>query len=103
MANWNHLYVILNLCNHELSQSPQSRKQTHASSEKYTQGRHEFNWKMISANINITPEIINAHPNWNWDYSSLCYNPNTTWDLVRKILPIVLSYETLFKHSCKIT
>ena len=37
-----------------------------------------WNWCFVSANPNITPEIIEANPNINWSWLYISLNPNLT-------------------------
>ena len=41
-----------------------------------------WNWYWLSANPNITMEIVAANPDAPWDWSWLSENPNITWEIV---------------------
>lgn len=41
-----------------------------------------WNWGAISANPNITWDIVREHPECPWDWGALSSNPNITWNNV---------------------
>ena len=46
----------------------------------------KLNWEEISANPAITMEIVKAHPLWPWNIKGLSQNPNLTADFVKENL-----------------
>ena len=40
-----------------------------------------WNWNGLSANPNITWEIVQENPDKPWDWSWLSENPNITWEI----------------------
>jgi hypothetical protein len=43
----------------------------------------KWNYNMLSANQNITWDIVKANPNRSWNYGTLSSNPNITWDIIK--------------------
>ena len=46
------------------------------------ESQKEWNYRALSANPNITWDIVLANPDKAWDYNCLSQNPNITWDIV---------------------
>jgi hypothetical protein len=46
-------------------------------------GFYAYLFEAISQNPNITWEIVEANPEWPWDYPWLSGNPNITWEIVQ--------------------
>ena len=42
-----------------------------------------WDWHGISANPNITWDIISSHRDKPWDWFWISYNPNITWDIIQ--------------------
>lgn len=44
----------------------------------------QWNWDMLSLNPNITWEIIQQNPNDPWNWELLAKNPNITWEIIQQ-------------------
>ena len=55
----------------------------------------EWNFSYLSANPNITWDIVSANPDKAWDYANLSMNPNITWDIVSANPDIDWNYRCL--------
>jgi hypothetical protein len=45
-----------------------------------------LNWRYLSANKNITWDIIISNPNIPWDWQYVTINPNITWNIIENNL-----------------
>jgi hypothetical protein len=48
------------------------------------QNLHRFDSVILSGNINITPEFVELHPDYEWEYMCLSFNSFFTFDYVQK-------------------
>ena len=63
----------------------------------------QFPWdySSISENPSITWDIIQQHPEKPWDYSCVSENPSITWDIVQQNPQIDWKYDCLSKNNMK--
>lgn len=81
---WNHLYTILNLIDRSVL--------------TYT------DWMNISANPNISMNMIDAHPDWPWDYhAGVSRNINLTWKFVEGHADNYWDYKYIFEFNADVT
>lgn len=59
----------------------------------------DWDWEELSMHPNITPEIIEAHPDLSWDWYAVWFNPNITWTFLSNHYKVHPS-NTLSHHSC---
>jgi hypothetical protein len=52
--------------------------------EFIAQNLHRFDSVSLSGNINITPEFVELHPDYEWEYRILSFNSFFTFDYVQK-------------------
>jgi len=43
----------------------------------------DWDWKIMSQNINLTWEYVREHLDYDWDWDELSANPMLTWDIIR--------------------